>query len=46
MDKEKIIRAFASVWPTIKKTLDEIFYFILNLIRRIVKIAIGQITGK
>jgi hypothetical protein len=43
MDKEKIIRFFANVWTSIKRGLDTLFYFILNLIKSVVKLAISQI---
>lgn len=46
MDKNKLVKIIANVWPTIKKMLDEIFYFILNLIKSIVKISVRQTTGK
>lgn len=46
MNKNNLIRTFANIWPTIKKTLDAIFYFILNLIKTIAKIAASQLTGR
>ncbi len=46
MDKDKLTRFFANIWPTIKRTLDAIFYFILNLIKSVVKIAVEQIKGE
>lgn len=45
MDKDKITIIFETVWPSIKKALDEIFYFLINLVKAIVRIAINQIKN-
>ena len=43
MDKNSVVLFFEKIWPTTKRIIDGIFYFIFNLIRTIVRIGINQI---
>lgn len=45
MDKQNILRFFANIWPTVRKIIYSFFYFLLQLIKTVVRIAAEQIKG-
>lgn len=45
MNKERAYALLKAVWPTIYKIINSGIYFLINLVRTIIKMGIDQIKG-
>lgn len=45
MERNKFLIFLQTIWPTIYKIINKLFYFILNSLKKIISLIIDQIKG-